>query len=962
MRRIQYFLSVFLVASRRLWHQKGLAASMIVGLVAAVALTVSIPIYADAISYRILHEKLYNNPNDTSSPFSFLLRYVGSWHGYLEWEECTQVDTYIADRVAAILGLPKEMLVRHYKTDKMRLFPASEMAYADLQKPLSYVALGFVSDLESHVDILDGRFPQPVANNTDPIEVLVTSKIVEELGIQVGEDYIVYYQEPRPPESEVQTTFQHAVRIAGVWQARDPEEEFWFYSQSAFDEVLLVPEASYVQMAQGMRGEVGLALWSLVCNGDHVRSTDVGSLLGRIAVVRNKTNALLGDIELARSPEDALQSYSRTARLLTVVLYVFSVPILGLIMYFISLIAAMIVRRQRNEVAMLRSRGTTTWQVVGIYFLEGTIVGGISIVAGSLLGERFAQVIGLTRSFLVLEDRAFLPTTLSWANLRFGVFAIVASLIASIGPAFSASKSTVVTYKQEQARSLRAPLWQRMFLDVMLLVPALYGYYILDQRGTISFLGTDNESGSPFSNPFLFLVPVVFVFALALVSIRLFPLIMRFFSWMVNLWRGAVPVLVLRHLSRLARQYTGPLLLLILTLSLAVFTASMARTLDDYIIARVYYDTGADFRLVEMGQSTETGMGGGMFGGSSTEGEEEEEVAEPQWLFLPVSEHENVPGVRTATRMWTKGVNVKLSGRSIKAELVGIDRIDLPKVAFFRSDFAPASMGALMNALAVRSDAILVSREVLSYGVVVGDKISVYIPSGLGPEVDFTVAGVVDMFPRMYPEDGPFFVANLDFIFDVIGGMYPYDVWLQADPSLGTETLVEGARDLGISVMSAYNSREQIDSLQLQPDRQGVFGLLTVGFVIAAFLTVLGFLIYSYVSFLQRFIELGVLRAVGLSVGQMAALLIAEQLTLILTGTVVGTGLGVLVSDLFIPFLQVEGGKHPFTPPFMVEIAWTEIIYIYAVFGAMFVVAVVALLFSLRRMRIFEAVKLGEAT
>jgi len=127
-------------------------------------------------------------------------------------------------------------------------------------------------------------------------------------------------------------------------------------------------------------------------------------------------------------------------------------------------------------------------------------------------------------------------------------------------------------------------------------------------------------------------------------------------------------------------------------------------------------------------------------------------------------------------------------------------------------------------------------------------------------------------------------------------------------------------------------------------------------------LTVLGFLIYSYVSFLQRFIELGVLRAVGLSVGQMAALLIAEQLTLILTGTVVGTGLGVLVSDLFIPFLQVEGGKHPFTPPFMVEIAWTEIIYIYAVFGAMFVVAVVALLFSLRRMRIFEAVKLGEAT
>jgi putative ABC transport system permease protein len=244
----------------------------------------------------------------------------------------------------------------------------------------------------------------------------------------------------------------------------------------------------------------------------------------------------------------------------------------------------------------------------------------------------------------------------------------------------------------------------------------------------------------------------------------------------------------------------------------------------------------------------------------------------------------------------------------------------------------------------------------------VGDQVEIAIPIGTAPKVNFTVAGVIDYFPRVYPDETQFFVGNLDFIFNNVGGMYPYDVWVKTEPTLSTEGLVEGTQDLGITVMRANNSRDLIDEEQLQPERQGVFGLLSVGFMAAAFLTVLGFLIYSFVSFTQRYIELGVLRAIGLSVGQMAIFLVAEQLTLVATGAAAGTGLGVLVSRLFIPFFQVQSGAHPFIPPFVVEIAWQEIFYIYVVFGAMFVLAVLALLISLRRMRVFEAIKLGETT
>jgi putative ABC transport system permease protein len=318
--------------------------------------------------------------------------------------------------------------------------------------------------------------------------------------------------------------------------------------------------------------------------------------------------------------------------------------------------------------------------------------------------------------------------------------------------------------------------------------------------------------------------------------------------------------------------------------------------------------------------------------------------------------------VQHAARVWNKEVGVRWSDARLNASLMGVDRVDFASVAFYRPDFAPACLGALMNALAVRDDAVLVSREFMDQGIEVGDRIEIHIPIGSAPKVDFTVGGVVDLFPRMYPEDGAFMIANLAFIFDNAGGIYPYDVWLKTAPSLQLEALAEGAKELGINVMRAYSARRQIDNEQLRPERQGVLGLLSVGFIAAAFLTVLGFLIYSYISFVQRYIELGVLRAIGLSIGQMATFLVAEQLTLIATGAAAGTGLGVLASRLFIPFFQVQGGEHPFTPPFVVQIAWTEIQYIYAIFGVMFVAAVIVLLVSLRRMRVFEAVKLGETT
>jgi hypothetical protein len=69
----------------------------------------------------------------------------------------------------------------------------------------------------------------------------------------------------------------------------------------------------------------------------------------------------------------------------------------------------------------------------------------------------------------------------------------------------------------------------------------------------------------------------------------------------------------------------------------------------------------------------------------------------------------------------------------------------------------------------------------------------------------------------------------------------------------------------------------------------------------------------------------------------------------------------VWVSNLFIPNLQVGSEMAAKVPPFLVQIDWWAVSRIYILFGLLFVVALAILGYSLLKMKIFQAVKLGEA-
>ena len=419
----------------------------------------------------------------------------------------------------------------------------------------------------------------------------------------------------------------------------------------------------------------------MIMDGTRVRSADSLSLLGRIASVRSQAAGYLANTSLDVSPTDSLIKYELSARLLTVLLYAFSVPIIGLILAFIGLVVSLTVSQQRNEIAVLRSRGGTAVQVLGIATIEALVLGGLAVLLGWPVSEWIASAIGRTQSFLNFSAKGNLPVLMTLNILRFGVAVAVIALVAQLVPTLGASRHTIITYKQERARTMRQPWWQRAYLDVMLLIPAMYGLYTLRKQGSLVLPVAGRLPNDPFQNPLLFLVPALAVFALTLLVLRFLPLAMRAVAWLAAHTHSVGLLMAARHLARTPGSYTAPLVLLVLTLSLSAYTASLAQTLDNHLYDQKYYQVGADMSVDELGENTQSSsepvgglasIGGGSSGqsasGTGQSGRQSgtgtsTEQAGPRWLFLPVSEYLKAPGVNAAARVGRYDATTRLGGQ-----------------------------------------------------------------------------------------------------------------------------------------------------------------------------------------------------------------------------------------------------------------------------------------------------------
>ena len=91
----------------------------------------------------------------------------------------------------------------------------------------------------------------------------------------------------------------------------------------------------------------------------------------------------------------------------------------------------------------------------------------------------------------------------------------------------------------------------------------------------------------------------------ALLSVRVLTPVMFAASWVAARSAGLGLPLAVNRLARSSRTYRIPLLLLILTLALAVFSASLAQTMKRQLAEELLYRFGADMSLTELGETIE---------------------------------------------------------------------------------------------------------------------------------------------------------------------------------------------------------------------------------------------------------------------------------------------------------------------------------------------------------------------
>jgi putative ABC transport system permease protein len=962
MRLLLRVWATLVVTFKRVINQPGLVLATTLGIIVCVGLTMSIPVYTDAVYYNMFRGNLNPDVQNTgivnnTNQFALTFAYMGNLTGLVRWEDTVPADTYLRSQVSATVGLKQTFTGRFFESDNYQLFPGSESVF-DSKSIITWTNFAMLDDVQNHISIQQGNWPAATTGPNDTnVQVMISSTLAAKSGLQPGEKYLALISQISA--SGVKSNVQIPVVISGVWQPTNAADAYWFINPSMLDNSMLVTEDTFSkQICPQIDKPIYFALWQLVMDDSSVRYDQALNLLSRIAIVQHHAETLLPNISLFASPTDRLVAYQQNANLLTVMLVTFSIPILGLLLAFINLTAGFLVERRRNEIAVLRSRGATSSQVVGMAFLESSILAVIALLIGIPVSLLVARMIGQTRSFLDLSASSNLNVILPKSALYFGIAIVVVALLSQTLPTFSAARHTIISYKQERSRMVTRPWWQRAYLDFLLLIPAAYGFFLLRQQGTIKVLNL-SLNADLFSNPLLFLVPALTTFALTLIALRLIPPILGLFARLLESTRSVGLMMAVRFLSRTPGFYAMPLMMLILTLSLSAFTASLASTLDNHLHDQIYYNVGADIKFAELGENNGGGASAlaGLAGGTTTQSQNQS----VQWTFLPVTDYLKVPGVEAATRVATFPAALTVSGSSQTGVFMGIDRFDFAKIGYWRSDFSDQDLGSLMNLLAQYPNGVLVPHNLL--GIVnIGDTVHIDVTGGQAVGMDMQVVGTFNLFPTWYPDSGPLFLGNLDYLYQSAGTEFPYEVWLKVAPGVDPRSITEAKLE-AVNIRSGYDTITALTNFyiqQEQPGRQGIFGLLSIGFSAAALLTVLVFFLYALFSFQRRFIEMGVLRAIGLSAGQMVAMIGWEIAFLILLGGGIGTGLGIGVSRLFIPFLQIGTSAADRIPPFVVEISWPAIVRVYVLFGAMFLAALSVLVVFLRRMKIFQAIKMGE--
>lgn len=949
------------LALRRMFHQRGLYSALLFGWVMAISLMAAIPIYTDAVNQRLLRDELNLETSSRRPAFGFLFLSTDSVSaptllgGDVSRQSGYQsLASYFEKALAATFQLPVLTQMHYVQSDLFQLFPTGSGPYGKGELPLGKMNLGFIKDLDSHATLIAGSLPKAPADSSTPVEVLVHQDWANQTGMQVGEVYVLY-RGANPDPATPERPFALRIQVSGIWNAVEPGAAFWYIAPSVFRNSLLTgPDAYRTDLAFRIPRPLFNSSWYVAFDGSNVRAEGVQAFQQRLAIAKSQIQRRLEGTRLILSPEKALLRYQANVAAQSTILLVLGLPVIALILLFVMTTASSLVERQQLEISLLYSRGSSLPQVLGILGWQGivlTIVAFLLGVPGGLFG---ASLMG-TASLMLVGGSAgasdlFLSPSITNASLVYAGVAAILVNVATLVPAVHLAQSSVIQAERRLTRPPSILSGTGLTWDLLAAAACAYGWYLLHNSGRFA-LPKLFQGIEIWENPLLFLTPCLFMWTGSRILRYLWPGFLSLLEFPIRSMPGFSFLMAIRNLARQSPQYVPLLSLLLLTTSLGVFVTSVARTLDLNLADRALYEVGSTLSIVENAKRFATPTSG-----------QTENSGLTGWVIPPFELHQEIEGVKAAARVGRFPVSIAIGNSSHSAELYGIDRAEWPQVGFFRSDFATQSLGTLMNELAISEEGLLVSNHLLEQtGHALGDFIQVRgLTMGTGVPLPFKIVGSLDYFPTAFPPEEIFMVGNLEYLHTLLGGPLPYHVWLNLKQNTNSATVQSALEERGIEVLDLEDANLNMAKRRANPARLGLFGFLSLGYVVAVLLSVISLAVHAVLNAHRRRTQLGLMQALGLLSRQAGGSLALEQIILTTLGIAGGAMLGFTASHVFVPFLQGGLTAASRIPPYVVQISWNEVLIGSGIVATSAAVITAVLIALLSRMKLFEALKLGE--
>lgn len=939
---------------QRLLSRPVLTILTLIGIILAVGLLTSAGFFSQAVDRVILQQELDALSRVTGRiPFSTRVYFQPSSRRPVSLVDAENVGRSIGETIAGEIDLPLGHLGIQVESGGLMLIPtADDSRYQATNSFLETVNVTYVADVAEHLDIVAGE-PlgqyEPVAPQT--LDVWMHTRLAEEMGLRAGERFQVTLNLRTAPRT---------IYIRGLWQATGNEDNFWFTDpNTSMRKTLLVTRTGYQQFMEPMlASKSGFVNWHIILDDTPLNPKYAAEYAAGFEEGMAVVNKYLPGARLDISPLDPLKEFVDRQSRLTLVLLGFNVPALAFLLYFLLQISMIVVRWQQRETALLVSRGMSIPHILGLTLLEEIVLFVIGVPLGILFGMALARGMGYTISFLEFVVREPLPVSLQGMSLSLLAVALGVALLSRLLPTLQSTRQSVVEQARESARPLRAPFWQRAYLDLLLIAPTYYVYQQLARRGTLA-VGADGTSlvnaanSSPeaasaqlFQDPLLILAPALFILCITLLSMRVFPWLLRLFDIIASRTPWLTVHLALRQLGRSSQQYITPLMLIIVALAMGVYMRSMAESLDQWLIDQVYYNVGADVAFVPYIESSN-----------------EDSEARIEGIIPPKDEFAVLPGVEAATRVGDYPITISdgNSSRGINGRMLALDRVDFSSVAWFRPDFADESLGALMNRLAATPESILVPQELLeALTLQVGDSLNIRVrlADGISITRAFMITGIYRHFPTVQ-SDELVIVGNLENLFTQAGAEFEHQIWMRTDTDVDDKTLFDAVKTTGVEPILQRNARATIAADQARFERVGIFGTLTVGFIAATVMAMLALLVHNYASLQERLYQFGVMRAIGLWRTQVIVQVVIEYGILTAYGAIVGATIGLNTSEIFAPFFRIPEADGVPLPPLLPIIAEDATLTLGLTFAILMILSELFVIMRALTSRVFSALRMG---